>query len=155
MFMTEQGAGSDVSATATRAEPHGDGAWRLHGDKWFCSNPDAGFAMVLARSEPADGLKGVSLFLLPRDLPDGTHNAYRILRLKDKLGTRSMASGAIRLDGALAWLVGERGQGFKQMAEMINNSRSEERRVGKECVSTCRSRWSPCHEKKKQEPSKE
>src|SRR3546814_15821684 len=85
----------------------------------------------------------------------GTHNAYRILRLKDKLGTRSMASGEIRLDGALAWLVGERGQGFKHMADMINNSRSEERRVGKECVSTCRSRWSPCHEKKKQEPSKE
>ncbi|MBO1112536.1 acyl-CoA dehydrogenase family protein [Bordetella petrii] len=123
MFMTEQGAGSDVSATATRAEPHADGSWRLHGDKWFCSNPDAGFAMVLARSEPADGLKGVSLFLLPRDLPDGTHNAYRILRLKNKLGTRSMASGEIRLEGALAWLVGERGQGFKQMADMINNSR--------------------------------
>src|SRR3546814_15599965 len=53
----------------------------------------------------------------------GTHNAYRILRLKDKLGTRSMASGEIRLEGALAWLVGERGQGFKQMADMINNSR--------------------------------
>ncbi|CAM3919376.1 acyl-CoA dehydrogenase family protein [Bordetella tumulicola] len=123
MFMTEQGAGSDVSATTTRAEPHDDGTWRLHGDKWFCSNPDAGFAMVLARSEATDGLKGVSLFLLPRDLPDGTHNAYRILRLKDKLGTRSMASGEIRLEGALAWLVGERGQGFKHMADMINNSR--------------------------------
>ncbi|MBV7481566.1 acyl-CoA dehydrogenase family protein [Bordetella sp. BOR01] len=123
MFMTEQGAGSDVSATTTRAELHDDGTWRLHGDKWFCSNPDAGFAMVLARSEPVDGLKGVSLFLLPRDLPDGTHNAYRILRLKSKLGTRSMASGEIRLDGALAWLVGERGKGFKHMADMINNSR--------------------------------
>ena len=123
MFMTEQGAGSDVSATATRAEQQADGTWLLHGDKWFCSNPDAGFAMVLARSEAVPGLKGVSLFLLPRDLPDGTHNAYRILRLKDKLGTRSMASGEIRLDGAQAWLVGERGKGFKQMADMINNSR--------------------------------
>ncbi|OZI52522.1 DNA alkylation response protein [Bordetella genomosp. 4] len=123
MFMTEQGAGSDVSATTTRAELHDDGTWRLYGDKWFCSNADAGFAMVLARSEPADGLKGVSLFLLPRDLPDGTHNAYRILRLKDKLGTRSMASGEIRLEGAQAWLVGERGKGFQQMADMINNSR--------------------------------
>lgn len=123
MFMTEQGAGSDVSATTTRAELHADGSWRLHGDKWFCSNPDAGFAMVLARSEPVEGLKGVSLFLLPRDLPDGAHNHYRILRLKDKLGTRSMASGEIRLEGALAWLVGERGQGFKHMADMINNSR--------------------------------
>ena len=123
MFMTEQGAGSDVSATATRAEPQADGTWRLRGDKWFCSNPDAGFAMVLARSEDMPGLKGVSLFLLPRELPDGTHNAYRILRLKDKLGTRSMASGEIRLEGALAWLVGERGKGFKHMADMINNSR--------------------------------
>ena len=123
MFMTEQGAGSDVSATATRAEQDDDGTWRLYGDKWFCSNPDAGYAMVLARSEDAPGLGGVSLFLLPRDLPDGTHNAYRILRLKNKLGTRSMASGEIRLEGAQAWLVGERGKGFQQMADMINNSR--------------------------------
>ena len=123
MFMTEQGAGSDVSATETRAEPAADGNWALYGDKWFCSNPDAGFAMVLARSEPVPGMAGVSLFLLPRERPDGTPNAYRILRLKDKLGTRSMASGEIRLEGAFAWLVGERGQGFKQMADMINNSR--------------------------------
>jgi alkylation response protein AidB-like acyl-CoA dehydrogenase len=123
MFMTEQGAGSDVSATAALALENEDGSWSLSGDKWFCSNPDAGFAMVLARSEEASGLKGVSLFLLPRDLPDGSHNRYRIVRLKDKLGTRSMASGEIRLEGAFAWLVGERGQGFKQMADMINNSR--------------------------------
>lgn len=123
MFMTEQGAGSDVSATATVAEQHQDGSWRLTGDKWFCSNPDAGFAMVLARSEPEPGLRGVSLFLLPRDLDDGQHNHYQILRLKDKLGTRSMASGEIRLEGAVAWLVGERGRGFQHMADMINNSR--------------------------------
>lgn len=123
MFMTEQGAGSDVSATEVTADLQADGSWRIHGDKWFCSNPDAGFAMVLARSETAPGLKGVSLFLLPRDLADGSHNHYRILRLKDKLGTRSMASGEIRLEGAVAWLVGERGRGFKHMADMINNSR--------------------------------
>jgi acyl-CoA dehydrogenase len=124
MFMTEQGAGSDVSATEVAASLQGDGRWALSGDKWFCSNPDAGFAMVLARSEPAEvGLKGISLFLLPRDLEDGSHNHYRILRLKDKLGTRSMASGEIRLDGAKAWLIGERGQGFKLMTDMINNSR--------------------------------
>lgn len=123
MFMTEQGAGSDVSATATTATLHADGHWRLSGDKWFCSNPDAGFAMVLARSEATPGLKGISLFLLPKTLPDGSANAYRILRLKDKLGTRSMASGEIRLEGAFAWLVGERGKGFKHMADMINNSR--------------------------------
>lgn len=75
MFMTEQGAGSDVAATSTEARPDPEDpqAWRLHGDKWFCSNPDAGLAMVLARHQggPA-GMKGVSLFLLPRELPDGT-----------------------------------------------------------------------------------
>lgn len=123
MFMTEQAAGSDVSATQVVAEPHEDGHWRLTGDKWFCSNPDAGFAMVLARSEQTEGLKGVSLFLLPKQRPDGTPNQYRILRLKDKLGTRSMASGEIRLEGAFAWLIGTRGKGFQQMADMINNSR--------------------------------
>ena len=123
MFMTEQGAGSDVAATATRAEPQADGTWKLYGDKWFCSNADADFAMVLARSEAAPGLKGISLYLLPRVRGDGLDNDYRILRLKDKLGTRSMASGEIRLEGAEAYLVGERGRGFQQMADMINNSR--------------------------------
>ncbi|HEY0202391.1 MAG TPA: acyl-CoA dehydrogenase family protein, partial [Burkholderiaceae bacterium] len=126
MFMTEQGAGSDISATATlaRPDPAHPGEWLLEGDKWFCSNPDAALAMVLARTEGApSGMKGVSLFLLPRDLEDGAHNHYRIVRLKDKLGTRSMASGEIRLEGARAWLVGEMGRGFAQMADMVNNSR--------------------------------
>lgn len=124
MFMTEQGAGSDISATAVRAEPRQDGAWTLHGDKWFCSNADAELAMVLARRDGGrPGLKGVSLFLLPRTLPDGTANHYRIVRLKDKLGTRSMASGEIRLEGAIAWLVGDPEAGFRQMADMVNNSR--------------------------------
>ena len=130
MFMTEQGAGSDVAATATRAirDPQAEGGWRLVGDKWFCSNPDAALAMVLARVEEADGsavdgIKGVSLFLLPRNLADGSANHFRIIRLKDKLGTRSMASGEIRLEGAHAYLVGEPGRGFVQMADMINNSR--------------------------------
>jgi acyl-CoA dehydrogenase len=99
-------------------------AWQLYGDKWFCSNADADLAMVLARPEGAPtGLAGVSLFLLPRRLDDGSMNAYRIVRLKDKLGTRSMASGEIRLDGARAWRVGEPGRGFVQMADMINHSR--------------------------------
>ncbi|MEE7462685.1 DNA alkylation response protein [Methylobacterium fujisawaense] len=123
MFMTEQGAGSDVAATATIAEPQADGTWRLTGDKWFCSNADADLAMVLARSGQEPGHRGISLFLLPKIRGDGTPNAYRILRLKDKLGSRSMASGEIRLEGAEAYLVGERGRGFKQMADMINNSR--------------------------------
>ena len=124
MFMTEQAAGSDIAATATTAQRQADGSWRLAGDKWFCSNPDAGFAMVLARADDAPaGMKGVSLFLLPRELDDGSLNHYRIIRLKDKLGTRSMASGEIRLEGAVAYLVGEEGRGFQQMADMVNNSR--------------------------------
>lgn len=123
MFMTEQGAGSDISATETKAERQPDGTWRLTGDKWFCSNADADLAMVLARSEDKSGLAGVSLFLLPKLKQDGLPNDYRILRLKDKLGTRSMASGEIRLAGAEAYLIGERGRGFNQMADMVNNSR--------------------------------
>ncbi len=124
MFMTEQGAGSDVGATSVRAAPDAEGTWRLTGDKWFCSNADADLAMVLARPDGAPpGIKGVSLFLLPRVLPDGRPNAYRIVRLKDKLGTRSMASGEIRLEGASAWLVGDINAGFRQMADMVNNSR--------------------------------
>ncbi|SCK33682.1 hypothetical protein VAR608DRAFT_2988 [Variovorax sp. HW608] len=124
MFMTEQAAGSDIAATLTRAWQDEAGQWRLTGDKWFCSNPDADFAMVLARADGAPaGMKGVSLFLLPRQLEDGSANHYRIIRLKDKLGTRSMASGEIRLEGAVAYLVGEPGRGFVQMADMVNNSR--------------------------------
>lgn len=124
MFMTEQAAGSDISNTQTLAKPNHDGSWSLTGDKWFCSNPDAAFAMVLARVEGAPaGMKGISLFLLPRELDDGSTNHYRIIRLKEKLGTRSMASGEISMNGATAYLVGEQGRGFVQMADMVNNSR--------------------------------
>ncbi|MEI6160281.1 MAG: acyl-CoA dehydrogenase family protein [Roseococcus sp.] len=124
MFMTEQGAGSDIAATAVTAEPANDGTHLLYGDKWFCSNPDAELALVLARrGGGASGLKGVALFLLPRTLPDGRPNSFRIVRLKDKLGTRSMASGEIRLEGARAWLIGDPEAGFKQMADMVNSSR--------------------------------
>lgn len=126
MFMTEQAAGSDVGEIETVARQQ-DGEWRLTGDKWFCSNPDAALAMVLARPDSDGaaqaGTKGLSLFLLPRHLPDGSLNSYRILRLKDKMGTRSMASGEIALEGATAYLVGEAGAGFKQMTDMINMSR--------------------------------
>ena len=123
MFMTEQQAGSDVGLIATVAKKQGE-HWALHGDKWFCSNADAGLALVLARPESApQGTAGLSLFLLPRTLPDGSANRYRILRLKDKLGTRAMPSGEIKLEGAFAWLVGDPQQGFKQMADMINMSR--------------------------------
>jgi alkylation response protein AidB-like acyl-CoA dehydrogenase len=128
MFMTEQAAGSDVARIATRAaletDANGDESWRLYGDKWFCSNADADLAMVLARPHTAPpGINGLGLFLLPKTLPDGSRNSYRIVRLKDKLGSRSMASGEIVLEGAVAYLIGEVGRGFHQMADMINMSR--------------------------------
>jgi alkylation response protein AidB-like acyl-CoA dehydrogenase len=123
MFITEQEAGSDVGAVTTVARAQG-AAWQLTGDKWFCSNADAGLALVLARPEGgAPGTRGLGLFLLPRVLPDGSANRYRILRLKDKLGSRDMASGEIRMEGATAYLVGELGRGFAQMTDMINSSR--------------------------------
>lgn len=123
MFMTEQGAGSDVGGVVTRAVRDGDD-WRLYGEKWFCSNADAGLAMVLARPDGApSGTKGLALFLLPRTLPDGTTNSYRIVRLKEKLGTRDMPSGEILLEGARAYLIGDPARGFLQMTDMINMSR--------------------------------
>nr|WP_174507146.1 acyl-CoA dehydrogenase family protein [Acinetobacter sp. Marseille-Q1620] len=123
MFMTEQGAGSDVSRITTTAYKK-NGEWFLTGDKWFCSNPDAGLAMVLAHVDGApEGMKGLGLFLMPKILDNGQHNHYKILRLKDKLGTRSMASGEISLQNAKAYLLGDIGRGFQQMADMINLSR--------------------------------
>jgi len=122
-FMTEKEGGSDVGRSTTRAVPEGD-HWRLYGEKWFCSNADAKIAMLLARPEGApEGTRGLGLFLMPRFLEDGAPNHYRIVRLKDKLGTRSMASGEIKLEGAVAYAVGRLDRGFVQMAEMVNWSR--------------------------------
>jgi acyl-CoA dehydrogenase len=122
-FMTEKEGGSDVGTLTTRAVQEGD-HWRLYGEKWFCSNADAKVVMLLARPEGAGpGTKGVGLFLMPRFLDDGSPNHYRIVRLKDKLGTRSMASGEIKFDGAIAYAVGKLDRGFVQMAEMVNSSR--------------------------------
>jgi alkylation response protein AidB-like acyl-CoA dehydrogenase len=122
-FMTEKEGGSDVGTLTTTAIEEGD-HWRLHGEKWFCSNADAKVVMLLARPEGAGpGTRGVGLFLMPRTLDDGSPNHYRIVRLKDKLGTRSMASGEIKLEGAIAYAVGKLDRGFVQMAEMVNSSR--------------------------------
>ena len=122
-FMTEKEGGSDVGTLTTTAVPEGD-HWRLTGEKWFCSNADAGVVMLLARPQGAPGgTRGVGLFLMPRWLDDGSPNHYRIVRLKDKLGTRSMASGEIKLEGAIAYAVGKLERGFVQMAEMVNSSR--------------------------------
>ena len=122
-FMTEKEGGSDVGTLTTTAIEEGD-HWRLYGEKWFCSNADAKVVMLLARPEGAGpGTRGVGLFLMPRTLDDGSPNHYRIVRLKDKLGTRSMASGEIKLEGAIGYAVGKLDRGFVQMAEMVNSSR--------------------------------
>jgi acyl-CoA dehydrogenase len=122
-FMTERAGGSDVGAIETVARLE-DGEWRLSGDKWFCSHADADVALMLARPEGApEGTAGLALFALPRRLKDGSRNSYRIVRLKDKLGTRSMASGEILLQGAVAYLVGDAKAGLKQMMEQVNLSR--------------------------------
>jgi alkylation response protein AidB-like acyl-CoA dehydrogenase len=122
-FMTEKEGGSDVGTLTTTAVAEGD-HWRLFGEKWFCSNADAEIVMLLARPQDAGpGTRGVGLFLMPRKLDDGSPNHYRIVRLKDKLGTRSMASGEIKFEGAIAYAVGRLDRGFVQMAEMVNSSR--------------------------------
>src|ERR1700716_2982194 len=122
-FMTEKEGGSDVGKLNTTAVQEGD-HWRLTGEKWFCSNADAKVVMLLARPQGAEGgTRGVGLFLMPRFLDDGSPNHYRIVRLKDKLGTRSMASGEVKLEGAIAHAVGKLDRGFVQMAEMVNSSR--------------------------------
>jgi len=128
-LMTEKAGGSDVGALETEAERIGVGAdgierWKIHGQKWFCSHADADLALILARPRgAAAGTRGLAMFALPRRLEDGTRNSYRIVRLKDKLGTRSMASGEIVLNGATAYLVGDVKSGFKQMMSQVNLSR--------------------------------
>jgi alkylation response protein AidB-like acyl-CoA dehydrogenase len=133
-FMTEKAGGSDVGALETEAEQVGVGAdgverWKLYGQKWFCSHADADVAVLLARPRGAAGqpsklgTQGLGLFAMPRRLEDGSRNSYRIVRLKDKLGTRSMASGEIIMDGAIAYAVGDVSRGFKQMMEQVNLSR--------------------------------
>ena len=133
MFLTEKQGGSDVGLTSTVAKPRLSNnisenglqpEWEIWGDKWFCSNVSADLILTLARPEGAPGgTRGLGLFLVPRLLDDGMHNAYTINRLKDKLGTRSMATGEVTLQGAQAYLVGNRERGFVQMTEMINLTR--------------------------------
>jgi putative acyl-CoA dehydrogenase len=118
MAMTERQGGSDVRANITTARPVGGGEYTLDGHKWFCSAPMCDVFLVLAQA-PA----GLTCFLLPRVLPDGTRNGFRIQRLKDKLGDRSNASSEIELDGAWAQLVGEEGRGVRTIVEMIVHTR--------------------------------
>ncbi|WP_037359597.1 acyl-CoA dehydrogenase family protein [Amycolatopsis orientalis] len=118
MSMTEKQGGSDVRANTTAARPAGDGSYRLVGHKWFTSAPMSDLFLTLAQ---APG--GLSCFLLPRVLPDGSRNPIRLQRLKDKLGNRSNASSEIEYDDAVGWLVGEEGRGVRTIIEMVNNTR--------------------------------
>jgi alkylation response protein AidB-like acyl-CoA dehydrogenase len=122
-WMTERQGGSDVGGNAVSARRDGDD-WRLFGRKFFCSNIGSEVALALARPEgAAPGTRGLALFVVLRDGPDGRRNRYRIDRLKDKLGTRAMATGEVTLEGAQAQLVGEVERGFAQMTAMLNITR--------------------------------
>ncbi len=122
-FMTEKAGGSDLSGIALTANRVGD-HWELWGDKWFCSCADHDVVLLLARCDGApSGNAGLSLFVMPRRLDDGSRNRYRVVRLKDKLGSRSMAAGETIMEGAVAYLLGEPGRGLKQMMDQVNLSR--------------------------------
>ncbi|MCU1414201.1 MAG: hypothetical protein JWN80_1541, partial [Microbacteriaceae bacterium] len=118
MAMTEKQGGSDVRANTTQAVPNGDGSYLLTGHKWFCSAPMSDGFLVLAQ---APG--GLSCFLVPRVLDDGSRNVFRIQRLKDKLGNRSNASSEIEFEGTVGFLLGEEGRGVRTILEMVNGTR--------------------------------
>ncbi len=118
MAMTEKQGGSDVRANTTRAEPAGDGSYLITGHKWFCSAPMCDLFLILAQ---APG--GLTCFLLPRVLPDGSMNQMRLQRLKEKLGNRSNASSEVEYADAVAWPVGEQGRGVATIIEMVSSTR--------------------------------
>jgi putative acyl-CoA dehydrogenase len=118
MGMTEKQGGSDVRANTTRAVPQPDGSYRLTGHKWFTSAPMSDLFLVLAQLE-----EGISCFVVPRVLPDGSRNVFRLQRLKDKLGDRSNASSEVEFDGTTGWLVGDPGRGVPAIIEMVNTTR--------------------------------
>ena len=126
-FLTEVQGGSDVGANVVEAvaDPEVAGAFRISGEKWFCSVADADLFAVTARPTSAGpGTKGLACFVIPRSLDGVTPNGFRIRRLKDKLGTRALASGEIDFENALAWPIGELADGFKiAVSELLNTSR--------------------------------
>ena len=126
MAMTEKQGGSDVRANTTVAVPAGPGGpgadYRLTGHKWFCSAPMSDAFLVLAQAHGPGG-EGLSCFLVPRVLPDGARNVFRIQRLKDKLGNRANASSEIEFDGTVATMVGDPGRGVRTIIEMVARTR--------------------------------
>jgi putative acyl-CoA dehydrogenase len=118
MGMTEKQGGSDVRANTTWAAAQPDGSYRLTGHKWFTSAPMSDLFLVLAQLD-----EGVSCFVVPRVLPDGSRNVFRLQRLKDKLGDRSNASSEVEFEGTTGWLVGDPGRGVPAIIEMVNTTR--------------------------------
>jgi len=118
MAMTEKQGGSDIRANTTTATPIGGDEYELVGHKWFCSAPMCDAFLTLARTDA-----GITCFLVPRWRPDGTRNAFHIMRLKDKLGDRSNASSEIEYHGAWARRVGEEGRGVKTIIDMVQHTR--------------------------------
>ncbi|MDR2280633.1 MAG: acyl-CoA dehydrogenase family protein [Gordonia sp. (in: high G+C Gram-positive bacteria)] len=118
MSMTEKQGGSDVRANTTHATPNVDGTYSITGHKWFTSAPMSDLFLVLAQ---APG--GLSCFLVPRVLPDGSRNPFLLQRLKDKLGNRSNASSEVEYDQTVGWLVGDEGRGVATIIEMVNMTR--------------------------------
>jgi putative acyl-CoA dehydrogenase len=118
MAMTEKQGGSDLRAVQARAEPDGNGRYRLTGHKWFCSAPMSDAFFTLARLP-----EGVTCFFVPRSLDDGTRNPFLIQRLKDKCGNRSNASAEIEYLDTRAWIVGEPGRGIATLIEMAHHTR--------------------------------
>ena len=118
MSMTEKQGGSDVRAGTTAAVRNADGSYSITGHKWFTSAAMSDVFLVLAQTPG-----GLSCFLLPRVLPDGTRNRMFLQRLKNKLGNHANASSEVEYDGAVAWLVGEEGRGVSTIIEMVNLTR--------------------------------
>jgi putative acyl-CoA dehydrogenase len=118
MAMTEKQGGSDVRANTTQAVPNSDGSYSLTGHKWFCSAPMCDLFLVLAQAQA-----GLSCFLVPRVLPDGSRNNFALQRLKDKLGNRSNASSEVEFDSTVGWLVGAEGRGVRTIIEMVSMTR--------------------------------
>ncbi|MFJ8669382.1 acyl-CoA dehydrogenase family protein [Streptomyces sp. NPDC093600] len=120
MGMTEKQGGSDVRENTTRAQPlSGDGTYALTGHKWFCSAPMSDGFLVLAQAP-----EGLTCFLVPRVLEDGSRNAFAIQRLKDKLGNRSNASAEVEFDGTTwARRVGGEGRGIRTIIGMVTATR--------------------------------
>jgi acyl-CoA dehydrogenase len=117
-FLTERHGGSDVGANRVEAVQQG-GAWRLHGEKWFCSVADADQFLVTARPRGApEGTRGIGCFLVAR-----SEGGFRIRRLKDKLGTRALATGEIEFEGATAHPLGPLEDGFRTAVGVLNTSR--------------------------------